>query len=147
MSELVAAYQRTSALFTGACRVPSSGVAVSLEFRRVAKWRISPVFVARRIYDVKSKNRPSWRASAIPSRIQLSGEDFGSESTRLMLIKQRQHLSFFVRSGKRKFSVALSSSIASISETPSERASSSSLPRTPEITYATWPLNVECASY
>src|ERR1700730_10773788 len=41
-----------------------------------------------------------------------------------------------IASTKRKFSIALSSSIASTSETPSERASSSSFPRTPAITCA-----------
>ena len=54
---MFAAYQRTSTPFTGACRVPGSIVAGSPEFKRVVKCRISPVFVARRISDVKAEYR------------------------------------------------------------------------------------------
>jgi hypothetical protein len=69
MCELFAVYQSTSTLFTGACRVPGSGFAGSREFKRVVKWRISPVFIAWRISDVKAEIRLPRRASAIPSRI------------------------------------------------------------------------------
>src|SRR6201998_1416758 len=75
MTELFAEYQRTSTLFTGACRVPGSGFAGSREFKRVVKWRISPVFIAWRISDVKAESRLTWRASATPPRIQLRGGD------------------------------------------------------------------------
>ena len=69
--------------------MPGSSVAVSPEFKRVAKWGISPVFVVRRIPDVKSENRSSWRASTIHrafnSEVETNREDFVSESTRLIL--------------------------------------------------------------
>jgi hypothetical protein len=45
--------RRTSTLLRGACRVPGISVAVSPEFKRVVKWRISPVFVACQISGVK----------------------------------------------------------------------------------------------
>jgi hypothetical protein len=61
MTELFAEYQRTSTLFTGAWRVPGSGFAGSREFKRVVKWRISPVFIAWRISDVKAEIRLSRR--------------------------------------------------------------------------------------
>jgi hypothetical protein len=53
-----------------------------------------------------------------------------------------------IASTKRKFSIALSSSIARTSETPRERASSSSFPRTPAITcapifFALWALDCD----
>ena len=44
--------ERMSRPFTGACRVPRNSVATSPEFKRVARPRISPALVARRIYDV-----------------------------------------------------------------------------------------------
>jgi hypothetical protein len=37
--------------------MPGSDGAESPEFKRVVKWRISPVFVARRISDVKAEYR------------------------------------------------------------------------------------------
>jgi hypothetical protein len=37
--------------------VPGSGFAGSREFKRVVKWRISPVFIAWRISDVKAEIR------------------------------------------------------------------------------------------
>ena len=68
--------------------MPGSSVVGSPEFKRVAKWQISPVSVARRIYDVKAERRLSRRVGAIPSRIPLRSEtnkeEPGSESTRLI---------------------------------------------------------------
>jgi hypothetical protein len=37
--------------------MPETSVAVSPEFKKVVKWRISPVFVGRRIPDVKTESR------------------------------------------------------------------------------------------
>jgi len=37
--------------------MPERSVAVSPEFKKVVKWRISPVFVGRRIPDVKTESR------------------------------------------------------------------------------------------
>jgi hypothetical protein len=68
MSELFATHEGTSTLLTEACRVPGSNGAESLEFKRVMEWRISPVFVARRIFDVKAERRLSRRARTIASR-------------------------------------------------------------------------------
>jgi hypothetical protein len=47
--------RQMSELFTEACRVPGSNGAESLEFKRAVEWRISPVFVARRISGVKAE--------------------------------------------------------------------------------------------
>src|SRR5579862_3620487 len=74
MSEPFAAYQRTSALFTEACRVPGSSVAGSPEYKRVAKRRISPGLVACQISDVKAAKQ----IDAVRGRnsITLSSEHF-----------------------------------------------------------------------
>jgi hypothetical protein len=67
ISELFATHQGTSTLFTEACRVPGSNGAESLEFKRFVEWRISPVFVACRISDVKAESGLSRRARTIAS--------------------------------------------------------------------------------
>src|SRR5580704_11989761 len=60
-----------SALLIDACRLPETTVAGLREFKRVVKWRISPVFVAWRISDVRTEDRSTRRSSAIASRIKL----------------------------------------------------------------------------
>jgi hypothetical protein len=57
VSEQFAAYPRTPMLFICACRVPESSVAVSPDFKRFAKWRISASLVSWRISDVKAESK------------------------------------------------------------------------------------------
>jgi hypothetical protein len=73
MSDPFVAYPRTSTLFTEHVECQEAWSQYCLNSKRVAKWRISASLVSWRISDVKAESRLTWRARAIPSRIQLMG--------------------------------------------------------------------------